>query len=44
LAENLALLDGKTRTSMDFDGQKAEKEVYSSTLKKTQTLQRKGKP
>lgn len=35
LAENLALLDGKSRTSMDFDGQKDEKEVYSSTLKKT---------
>ena len=35
LAENLALLDGKPRISMDFDGQKDEKEVYSSTLKKT---------
>lgn len=35
LAQNLALLDGKPRTSLDFDGQKPEKEIYSSTLKKT---------
>ena len=33
--KNLALADGKPRTSMDSDGQKAEKEVYSGTLKKT---------
>ena len=33
--QNLALLDGIPRTCMDFDGQKAEKEVYSNTLKKT---------
>jgi hypothetical protein len=34
LAQNLALLEGKPRTSVDFDGQKPERQVYSDTLKK----------
>ena len=32
--KNLALLDGKPRTSMDSDRQKPEKQIYSGKLKK----------
>ncbi len=35
MAENLALTDGKPRTSMDFDGQRREKAIYFDSLKKT---------
>ncbi len=34
MAENLALTDGKPRTSMDFDRQKREKAIYFGSLKK----------
>ncbi len=34
LVQNLALLDGKPRISMDSDGQKLKKQVYSGKLKK----------
>ncbi len=34
LAQNLALLDGKPRTSMDSDGQKPKRQVYSGKWKK----------
>ncbi len=35
LAQNLALFDGKSRTSTNYDGQEAENQVYSKKLKKT---------
>ncbi len=35
MAQNLALFDGKSRTSTDSDGQEPKGQVYSEKLKKT---------